>query len=178
MGVHKRPSVFTRLKDRPYTRISYKVPSKCYVKGAPPVQTRQFVDGNASGQFEYEVALVAKRPCQVRDKCLETVRVLAKHYLEKTVSSSNYMLRIWPYPHHVLREHKTPTVATKAERISKGMRLAFGRPVGRAARVYDGQKVLSVFTTEKYLEEVKNVLRRIKAKLPSSWYIVVNKLSS
>jgi len=178
MGVHKRPTVFTRLKDRPYTRISYRNPKKSYVKGAPPVQTRQFVDGNKKGQFEVEVALVAKRPCQIRDRSLEAVRVLAKQYLEEEVSSNNYMLRIWVYPHHVLREHKTPTVATKAERISKGMRLAFGRPVGRAARVHEGQKVISVFTNEKYVETVKEILRSIKAKLPSSWYIVVNKVSS
>ena len=38
------------------------------------------------------------------------------------------------YPHHVLRENKQATGAG-ADRVSQGMRCAFGKNVGTAARV-------------------------------------------
>ena len=175
MGIHKRPRVFTRLKKKPWCRIA-KRPEHNYVRAAPPVYTRQFVDGNTKGDFDTEICLISKQDCQIRDRCLESIRILAKQRLEKAVSRSGYKMVIWPYPHHVLREHKTPGVASKAERLSKGMRHAFGRPIGRAARVHKGDKVVSVFTSEKNIETVKTIFKSVIPRLPGNYHIEITKI--
>ena len=68
--------------------------------------------------------------------------------------------------HQVLRENKQATGAG-ADRVSSGMRHAFGKAVGTAARVDAGQKVFSVSTTSTNVAQAKMALRRAGQKLPT-----------
>jgi ribosomal protein L16/L10AE len=44
------------------------------------------------------------------------------------------MLKIVPYPHQIIREHKRVNVA-QADRFQEGMKKAYGKPAAVAARV-------------------------------------------
>lgn len=84
----------------------------------------------------------------------------------------NYHLKLRTYPHHVLRENKQATGAG-ADRVSQGMRLAFGKAVGTAARVQQNQKIFSVFSSPAGVEKIKDALRHGGHKLPSSTHLEI-----
>jgi len=56
------------------------------------------------------------------------------------------------------------------------MRRAFGKPIGRAARVEPGQEIIVVQVNEDGLGAAKEALRRAGAKLPTPCRIVIEKL--
>jgi large subunit ribosomal protein L10e len=91
----------------------------------------------------------------------------------KDVGRSNFHFKVRVYPHHVLRENKQATGAG-ADRVSEGMRLAFGKAVGTAARVDPGQKILTVYSTPQYLEKIKDALRHSAHKLPTPAHLKVS----
>jgi large subunit ribosomal protein L10e len=63
-----------------------------------------------------------------------------------------------------------------ADRLQEGMRRAFGKPVGRAARVEPSQEIIVVKVDESGLEIAKEALRRAASKIPASCRIVVEKM--
>jgi len=63
-----------------------------------------------------------------------------------------------------------------ADRLQDGMRLAFGKPVGTAAQVWEGSTVLLVRVDKQGLEVAKEALRRGASKLPLPCRIEVRKL--
>jgi len=78
------------------------------------------------------------------------------------------------YPHQCLREHSMLTGAG-ADRLSDGMRLSFGRPIGRAAVVKPGQLIMTLYTTKKFREDGWIGLERAAKKMPGSSIIVEKK---
>ncbi|MET1101688.1 MAG: 50S ribosomal protein L16 [Pyrodictiaceae archaeon] len=142
----------------PYTR-------KEYIHGVPPPKITKFVMGNVHGDFDYAVELYVLERGQIRHNALEAARVMAHKYLSTTIGDTNYLFRIRVYPHHVLRENKMMAFAG-ADRLQEGMRQAFGKPVGTAARVYPGQVVLEVRVNKEHIDQAKEALRRGASKLP------------
>ncbi|MEA1904332.1 MAG: ribosomal protein L16, partial [Candidatus Hadarchaeota archaeon] len=57
-------------------------------------------------------------------------------------------------------------VGAGADRISDGMRQAFGRPISTAARVSAGQKVITVRIPKEFTRVGKEALNRASMKLP------------
>jgi large subunit ribosomal protein L10e len=55
------------------------------------------------------------------------------------------------------------------------MRRAFGKAVGTAARVYQGQGIFTIYTTPANFEKAKEALRRAGHKLPTPHRLVVEK---
>jgi len=155
----KKPARMFRRLERPYTR-------KEYIDGAPGTRLRQFEMGNKNASFPVKVTLVAKEGVQIRDTALEAARIAANKYITRRVGSSNFFLKVRIYPHHVLREHRM-AVGAGADRISQGMRMAFGKPVGLAARVFPGTKIMSIWTKPEFFEFAKEALKRAGQKLPT-----------
>ena len=60
-----------------------------------------------------------------------------------------------------------------ADRLQDGMRLAFGTPIGRAARVRAGQTVIMIRVNKNGIEHAKEALRRAASKLPLPARIVI-----
>ncbi|MEM5828491.1 MAG: 50S ribosomal protein L16 [Candidatus Aenigmatarchaeota archaeon] len=166
-----RPGRCFRRIERPYTRISYSVKSKNYIPGAPPAKVRQYEMGNRNLQDYIELKLIAKEDVQVRDNALEAARVMCNKFLERKVGADNYFLKIVKYPHHVLREHPI-AMGAGADRYSQGMRLAFGRPVGRAVQLFRGEVIMVLRIKKEFLELGKEALRIAASKLPKSYRIV------
>ncbi len=75
------------------------------------------------------------------------------------IGRQNFHLKIRTFPHHVLRENKQATGAG-ADRVSEGMRLAFGKAVGTAARVAPKQKIFTVYTNAQYIDKAKEAVRK------------------
>ncbi|MCK5235271.1 MAG: 50S ribosomal protein L16, partial [Candidatus Aenigmarchaeota archaeon] len=69
------------------------------------------------------------------------------------------------YPHNILREHAQAAVA-QADRFYDGMRKPFGKPTGRAARLKEGQPILTIRTNKKYEDAAKEAIRRAGMKIP------------
>jgi large subunit ribosomal protein L10e len=62
-----------------------------------------------------------------------------------------------------------------ADRISGGMRAAFGKAVGTAARVQSDQIILTVRVPLQAYKSAKDALWRASMKLPSPCYVIVEK---
>ncbi len=160
---------------RKYTKVTgHAYVRRRFMGGVPGSKIALFDMGNLSKDFPISLSLIAKEACQIRHNALEAARIFANRYLVKEVGRNNFYLKIRPYPHHVLRENKIASGAG-ADRVSSGMRHAFGKPVGTAARVKIGQKLLSVGVEEQYVDDAKEALRRASYKFPTPCRIVIDK---
>lgn len=167
-----RPGRCTRRIRRPWTRISIKKPKKSYAVGVPFPKIHIFEMGNKKKSFNTTMHLVVERPVQIRENALEAARVTSNKLLEKKLTPENYFMKLLVFPHQVLREHTLATGAG-ADRFSTGMRLAFGKPKGRAAIVKEGQKIITLLLDSKNLKIGKMAFHRAQFKLPTSCKIIV-----
>jgi large subunit ribosomal protein L10e len=135
-----------------------------YMGGVPASRITQFVIGNKTAKFPVQLSLTTDEQCQMRHNALEAARISANKALEKNIGIANYCLHILVYPHIVIRENKQATGAG-ADRVSQGMRRAYGKPVGTAARVKMNQILMTLDTTEQYYLPAKEALRKAGMKL-------------
>jgi len=157
-----RPGRTVRKKERPYTRVSHRVPRKSYAVGVPASRIHMFEMGT-KGDYDTVINLVAKRTVQMRSNSLESARIVAHKFLEKKLGD-NYFLKILTYPHHILREKSIATGAG-ADRYSRGMKLSFGRPSGVAVQIKKGQNIMRVYVMNQGLEIGKKALKKAGLKL-------------
>ena len=163
----RKPASMYRRRERPYTR-------RKYMGGVPGSKVVHYDMGNLTADFPVTLTLIAKEPCQIRHSALESARIAANRYLMKRVGRMSFHMKLRIYPHHVIRENKQATGAG-ADRVSSGMRHAFGKAVGTAARVSADQKVFSVSTSPQNLIYAKTALKRAGHKLPTPTQIIVDK---
>ncbi|MFA4861373.1 50S ribosomal protein L16 [Methanoregula sp.] len=166
--VRKPAKMYRNISKKAYTR-------RKYMGGVPGSKIVQFEMGNLSQEFPTEVDLIVEEACQIRHSALEAARITANRRLMKEVGRSNFHFKVRVFPHHVLRENKQATGAG-ADRVSEGMRLAFGKAVGTAARVDPGQKIMTVYSTPQYLEKIKDALRHSGHKLPTPSHLKVSEI--
>jgi large subunit ribosomal protein L10e len=91
-----------------------------------------------------------------------------------TKLANAYVLRVVPYPHSILRENKM-IFGAHADRLQDGMRRAFGKPIGIAARVKVGQPIIEIGVNENAVAVAKEALERGQDKLPIPCRIVIEK---
>ncbi len=164
----KRPAYcYTRVDRPPYTR-------KKYIKGGPEPKIRNFELGAPEKEFPVEVSLYANERCQISHNALEAARIHVNRFLTRKLGRDSYHYKICVYPHHRIRENKMMTGAG-ADRVQNGMRLAFGKVISVAARVYEGDKLLFIRISPENLEVAKDALKRGKAKFPIPCRISVTK---
>jgi large subunit ribosomal protein L10e len=160
-----RPGRVIKRKKRPWTRVSTKKPRKSYVVGVPFPRIHVFEMGNKKVKFDCEVYLVSKDDVQIRHNALEAARIVSHKFLEKKVGgANNYFYKILVYPHNVIREKPIATGAG-ADRFSQGMRKAFGKPVGRAAIVKAGQRIIMARVNKQHVDIAKQALKRASSKM-------------
>jgi len=162
----RKPASMYRRLERPYTR-------KKYMGGVPGSKVVHYDMGNLTADFPVSLDLIVKEPCQIRHTALEAARITANRYLVKTVGRMNFHLKLRVYPHHVIRENKQATGAG-ADRVSSGMRHAFGKIVGTAARMGADQKIFTVSTSAQNVDQAKLGLKRAGHKLPTPIKIVIS----
>ena len=155
----KPARMYRDIRGRPSTR-------KEYMGGIPAPRITQFDLGNVNMDFPVSISLVIEEQCHILHRALEAARIAANRYIMKKAGRLNYHLKIRVYPHVVVRENKQATGAG-ADRVSQGMRKAYGKAVGTAARVHAGQKIMTIRTTKDNIEHAKAALKRATAKIPS-----------
>ena len=141
---------YRRVKGVPYSRMEY-------IHGAPQPKIVKYTMGELSDSYTHRVVLLSRKRVQIRHNALEAARVAANRYLQKNLGKS-FFLRILPLPHVVLRENKM-IFGAHADRLQEGMRRAFGKPVGRAARVEPDQPIAEVYVNKSNVEIAKEALR-------------------
>ncbi len=157
--VRKPGRMYRKITGPAYTKREY-------MGGVPASRIQQFVAGDINGKYDIELRLVAEESCQIRHTALEAARVKSNRLLMRDFGEKGYFMRVKTFPHHVIREHKMATGAG-ADRISSGMSLAFGRPVGTAARVRKGTAILVVRIPKTGEKKAKEALRMASHKIPT-----------
>lgn len=163
-------SAYQNLK-RPYTRIS-KYTSLNYVRGGfPALKIIKFDMGEPSREFDTKMVLISGKSMNVRQNALESARMTSNRVLEKVVGK-DYHLRLKVYPFHVLRENPLATGAG-ADRLSTGMKMAYGKPIGCAARVREGQVLFELRINKAHIKTGREALDRAAKKFPCSCKVAV-----
>jgi len=162
-----RAKNYRAVKGAPYTR-------KEYVRGSPQPKITKFTMGDAKSKFAYQALLIAQEEAQIRHNALEAARVASNRVLMDKLGNS-YLLRVVPYPHAILRENKM-IFGAHADRLQDGMRRAFGKPIGTAARVKPNQTIIEIGVNEDGIEAAKQALKRGQDKLPIPCRIVIEKV--
>lgn len=163
-------------KGKPYTRKAHKVAKKAFIKGIPGSKIRIFDMGNKKKrQWQLGVDLVSKQEVQARHNQLESARTAVFRRLNRKVGRQNFYFRVRAYPHHVLRENSMATGAG-ADRFQQGMRNAFGKPVGLAARLDEGQPLMSVYIDDdQHIPLIKEAYNHAKNKLSGDYRIRIRR---
>ena len=166
-----RPAKCYRRLKRPNCRTSLRKPKKGYVKGVPGSKIHRFVAGDRKREFPFGMSLVSEQSVLIRHNALEATRVALNKNLEKRLGKDQYFMKILIYPHHVMRENPLATGAG-ADRFQTGMRKAFGKAIGTAARVKAGQRLVEVRAEKGKDAQVKRALKIAASKLPTKCRIV------
>ena len=138
-----------------------------HIKGKPQIKIAKFNSGNKKGEFDYCVQLLINEKVQIRHMAIESTRLAANKTLEKTTGESGYSSRLRIYPHIRLRENKL-IAAAGADRLSEGMRRAFGKANSLAARVKQGQIIMEMNVKKAHIEAASNALKKACVKLPGT----------
>jgi len=138
-----------------------------HIKGKPQIKIAKFNSGNKKGQFEYCVQLLINEKVQIRHMAIESTRLAANKTLEKTTGETGYSSRLRIYPHIRLRENKL-IAAAGADRLSEGMRRAFGKANSLAARVRQGQVIMEMNVKKEHVEAASSAFRKACVKLPGT----------
>jgi large subunit ribosomal protein L10e len=152
-----------------------------YMGGIPGSKIVKFTMGNPTREFTHTVELISLKAGQIRHNALEAARIAANRVMEP-LGRENFFLKIVPFPHQVLREHKRINVAqadrfqegmkkaygkpAQADRFQEGMKKAYGKPVGTAARMRRGKPILIAKVDEADIDSAKEALKRASDKFP------------
>ncbi len=150
--------------------------SKRFAPGSPNPKVARFTTGKASKDYDYTVQLISQGKVQIRHNALEAARVAASKKLA-TVGEEAFYLVVKTYPHLVLRENKMIATAG-ADRLQEGMRKAFGKPIGLAARVEIGTTVLELSVKAENLDKAKAAMTAAATKLPMKTKVEIQQLKS
>merc|ERR1711999_18887 len=95
------------------------------------------------------VHMVSDELQQISSEALEAARIAANKYMVSNAGKDFFHIRMRPHPFHVLRINKMLSCAG-ADRLQTGMRGAWGKSYGTAARVRIGQILISVRSHDKF----------------------------
>ncbi len=129
----------------------------------------RFTTGKSRPDYDYLFKLISDGKVQIRHNALEAARVAASKKVA-LIGEENFLLKVVTYPHLVLRENKMIATAG-ADRLQEGMRKAFGKPIGLAARVGHGSVVLELSLKAENLEKGKEAMWAAGTKLPMKTHV-------
>jgi len=158
------------MKGKPY-------PKSRYCRGVPDPKIRIYDAGAKKASveaFPHCVHMISWEKEQISSEALEAARIAANKYMVKNAGKDVFHLRVRVHPFHVLRINKMLSCAG-ADRLQTGMRGAFGKPMGVAARVSIGQILMSIRCRDVHAPIAEEALRRAKFKFPGRQKIVVSR---
>lgn len=159
-----------RRLERPYTRTS-KYRKKSFVRVRPHSKVVKYNMGNLTRKFDSTFDLLSKADLQIRHNSLESARLTCNRHLEKNLGKGGFYFVIRAFPHHILRENPLASGAG-ADRMSTGMKMSFGKPIGVAAQVRRGSPLLSVSVPKNQQKVAREALKKASKKFPCGCSIV------
>jgi len=156
----KPASMYREISKPAYTRREY-------ITGIPGSKIAQHNMGDLEAEpddYPVQISLRVEEELQIRHDSLESARLSANRHLLEAIGEGEYKMILRKFPHHVIRENKQATGAG-ADRVSDGMRQAFGKPVGTAARVGKGERVFTAYCDVEDAPAVKEAFRRAYNKM-------------
>ena len=163
-----KTSTVTNKNQMSYTR-------KEYMGGIPGSKIVRFTMGNTQRQFPYRIKLITRKSGQILHNALEAARIAALRHLEGRLERKNFKLKIVPYPHQVVREHKRVNVA-QADRFQEGMKKAYGKPAAVAARIDRRDDVFIAEVEKDNVDTAKKALEKARNKLPLPMKVQVERI--
>lgn len=130
----------------------------------------KFDMGTPQKKFDLTLNLNSCKSVNVRHNAIESARMTSNRLLEKSIGKE-YHLQIRIYPFHILRENPLASGAG-ADRLSTGMKKSYGKSIGSAARVKEGQTLMQLRLSKDNLKLGKEALSRAAKKFPCSCKIV------
>ena len=143
-------------KGMPYVRREY-------ISGKPQLKIARFASGQSKANYDYKLELLVTENIQIRHNSLEAARLAANKTMA-TAGDMTFFSRLTVYPHVILRENKMIATAG-ADRLQEGMRRAFGKATGLAARVHPQQSILEAFVMRSNLQLAKRGFKVASSKL-------------
>src|ERR687887_86561 len=147
---------YRECRGMPYVR-------RQYISGKPQIKIARFSSGQAKSDYDYKIELLATAKIQLRHNALESARLAANKTMAKAGDMS-FFSTLKVYPHVILRENKMIATAG-ADRLQEGMRRAFGKSTGLAARIRPMQVLYEAYVTASNLELAKNGFKMAASKI-------------
>lgn len=168
MASLRKANAYSKRKVTPFTRTS-KRKSRAYIKTVPPQKIVKFDMGNKemlkAKKLPQVLTVVSGENIQLRHNALEACRQYLNKKMDKEFSGQ-YFFKIVPFPHHIQRENKMLTGAG-ADRMQTGMQLSFGKSMGKAAILKEGDVIFKInLMSPKAVAFVRGELKKLKSKLP------------
>merc|ERR1711972_827107 len=167
----RRPArCYRYIKNKPYIKSRF-------CRGVPDGKLKIYDVGKKRAnvdEFPLAVHLVCDEKENLSSEALEAARIVVNKYMTVNCGKDSFHMRIRVHPFHVLRINKMLSCAG-ADRLQTGMRGAFGKPTGVAARVDVGQILMTVRCREKDVAGMVEGFRRAKFKFAGQQQIVVSK---
>ena len=167
MAKLRRSRAYRRI-ERPYTRIS-KFKKKSFINMSPPRKVTRFHMGDEDN-YDFRLDLVPKKSIQIRQEAIESARQTSLRWLERHLPKGGFFFKIRKYPYHILRENPLAAGAG-ADRVSTGMKQSFGKPIGVALQLKEGDNFFTVEVNEESLSIARKALQRATKKFPCSFTI-------
>src|SRR5919109_5285515 len=147
---------YRQCRGMPYVRREY-------ISGKPQIKIARFSSGQARNDYDYKVQMLVTENIQIRHNSLESARLAANKTMAKAGDLSFFsMLKV--YPHVILRENKMIATAG-ADRLQEGMRRAFGKSTGLAARITPGQVIYEAYVTDANVDLAKDGFKMAASKI-------------
>jgi large subunit ribosomal protein L10e len=147
---------YREIRGMPYVRREY-------IAGKPQLKIARFSSGLAGDKYDYKIELVATEKLQIRHNALEAARLAANKRMSQGGETSFFsMLRV--YPHVFLRENKMIATAG-ADRLQEGMRRAFGKSTGLAARIRPDQVIFEAHVNTANLKLAQDGFKLAASKI-------------
>ena len=152
-------------------------PKSRFCRGVPDAKIRIYDVGmrrSDYSMFPLCAHLVSCEREQISSEALEAARITANKGMVNLCGKEAFHMRVRVHPWHVVRINKMLSCAG-ADRLQTGMRGAFGKPTGTAARVKIGQILISIRTTEVNNDKVKIALARASQKFAGHHVVVISR---
>jgi large subunit ribosomal protein L10e len=135
-----------------------------YIAGKPQIKIARFSSGQSKeNYYDYKLELLATEKIQIRHNALESARLAANKTMARAGDTS-FFSSLKVYPHVLLRENKMIATAG-ADRLQEGMRRAFGKATGLAARIQPNQVIYEAYVTSSNLALAKEAFKVASSKL-------------
>ena len=147
---------YRETRGMPYVRREY-------ISGKPQLKIARFSSGQSKVDYDYKLELIVSEKMQIRHNALEAARLAANKTMSQAGDMS-FFSRLTVFPHVVLRENKMIATAG-ADRLQEGMRRAFGKATGLAARVMPDQSIFEAYVSKASLQLAKRGFKVASSKL-------------